>query len=777
MATDLPDPSSLKTWEDAFQYPIPTVHRLEQQLRQDLSVSRERLRNLVGASYRDLLGTAEMIIEMHGDVRRVDDNLAHISEKCNSRVFENAGRNFKDWDCRVKASDQRQFMLESLLRLLESCPVVMSRILRKRGSVLLAAKVLVLSRLLHKVLSQSPESSPAIETIRSQLATLRSRLLRYIDRRLGSVEGETSDLVEAMWAFSMATSSSTSDVLKHFHHVRLEAMNARLESSGGDHSRILSALRLYARTLQDTQDVFPKRLADKLSSIKARSLLKDAELRAVVELNLDFYEQWLPGEIRSFTPWIRHDDLQAKDTRNQLEQWADHAFSTLIHGLRAQLSIVEDFRILIQTRNDLLTSWFEVKSEVKDSASGDRLEKIRMAANDRIVQLVHAKARRLHLVVTEISAVLQDRRSGARDVRHELWNLSVRSMDMENGAKMLRQSVVDRSHGRSDGVRRVMNSYSAWLSFIEEVTGVIKEMKDRRWDEDLDEEEDDDGLASRNTLLSQVDPEMVQHELKDGLGKAFGELQETINGNITGIGPEGYDQATFLLRVSREIRSRMPAQCEMKGFGMAMVPRLHEMVAHGTLVVPMKDYSSRLESSTSGIVTRALWEGSPPLPVQPSPGTFQLLYGMINAMAQQGQDLWSPDARTALKVVVRGQVANQMEDLTRRFTEELQTESVPDKKVDLSRSESKDKAGSDDTPVESKEDEKAAGQQTTLVQSLYDVLLLQMAFAWPKTGTDEDVLDRLEGSLRKRVDASEERLRKSATEYWKRTHLLFDLLT
>lgn len=48
MATEGPDPQSLKSWEDAFQYPIPTVRRVEQELRRDIASNKEKLRALVG---------------------------------------------------------------------------------------------------------------------------------------------------------------------------------------------------------------------------------------------------------------------------------------------------------------------------------------------------------------------------------------------------------------------------------------------------------------------------------------------------------------------------------------------------------------------------------------------------------------------------------------------------------------------------------------------------------------------------------------------------------
>ena len=48
MATDVPDARSLGSWEEAFQHPIPTVRRVEQELRRDIANNREKLRSLVG---------------------------------------------------------------------------------------------------------------------------------------------------------------------------------------------------------------------------------------------------------------------------------------------------------------------------------------------------------------------------------------------------------------------------------------------------------------------------------------------------------------------------------------------------------------------------------------------------------------------------------------------------------------------------------------------------------------------------------------------------------
>ena len=48
MAAEAPDPKTFRSWEEAFQYPIPAVRGMEKQLRRDIDSNREKLRTLVG---------------------------------------------------------------------------------------------------------------------------------------------------------------------------------------------------------------------------------------------------------------------------------------------------------------------------------------------------------------------------------------------------------------------------------------------------------------------------------------------------------------------------------------------------------------------------------------------------------------------------------------------------------------------------------------------------------------------------------------------------------
>lgn len=48
MTSPKQDVKELKSWEEAFKYPVSTTRQIEKQLRSDIVVNKERLRTLVG---------------------------------------------------------------------------------------------------------------------------------------------------------------------------------------------------------------------------------------------------------------------------------------------------------------------------------------------------------------------------------------------------------------------------------------------------------------------------------------------------------------------------------------------------------------------------------------------------------------------------------------------------------------------------------------------------------------------------------------------------------
>ncbi|KAL8771268.1 MAG: hypothetical protein Q9209_003173 [Squamulea sp. 1 TL-2023] len=104
MSGEAPNPKAFGSWEDAFQYPIAAVRGMERQLRNDIGSNCEKLRSLVGTSYRDLLGTAESIIEMNEQMQQVESYLSDMGIRCNSRLLDKKAANFRAWDSDSKAT-------------------------------------------------------------------------------------------------------------------------------------------------------------------------------------------------------------------------------------------------------------------------------------------------------------------------------------------------------------------------------------------------------------------------------------------------------------------------------------------------------------------------------------------------------------------------------------------------------------------------------------------------------------------------------------------------
>jgi len=48
MSSQIPDPRTLETVDDAFKYPVVSVRGMEKKLRRDMDENHEKLRNLVG---------------------------------------------------------------------------------------------------------------------------------------------------------------------------------------------------------------------------------------------------------------------------------------------------------------------------------------------------------------------------------------------------------------------------------------------------------------------------------------------------------------------------------------------------------------------------------------------------------------------------------------------------------------------------------------------------------------------------------------------------------
>ena len=704
-------------------------------------------------------------------------------------------------------TDTDRYEFASQMAVLKSCPEAISRLLRKSSSVLLAAKVLVVSRLLHMKLSQRSKPPPYLENLRNRLGALRRRLLAVIDKQMKSLDTSSNALIEAMCAFSLATSSSPIDVLRHFHHARLEAMSEQLQNESNSREGILGAMQVYIRTLRDTRASFPTVIAQALENLKSRPLFQSHDLHALIELNLDLHGRWIGDDIRTFTPYIRLDDLQRSKSEEALEQWAGRGLSSLIKDLRQNLENLDDTPRVMDLRRRLFELWFCSQHQCKGIEPSEVVDGLRDAFNSRWKNLTQTQIQSLESVGSLIRTIAGSQSAGIARDNQSLWDSSILSMDTNNGAKAFRESLIARYQGNNEAFRIVSEKYTAWLQRAQSIEATIASAQAIRWEDNMaDLDEVDDILNDKQALLSEDDPRSLQEHYSNAVQTAFGELELSINA-LTKILCETKDgqSAVFLLRCWRDLRQRMPSSYGGHTLGLASIAQLQKVLVISALDIPVQRGKHRIRKAirTSKVPGRLLWDGDPPLPILPSPWAFRLLREVVTSMAALGSDVWSADAINRLKEELGSSMLKIVAGLDSgkprsngRAAELDENPGNGSKDQDiLEQAEESDRLASSgigaESPVESTRTPKSLTNgdvHESPIGGTVSRVKLQQAFDmfYLAYATRTTHSDRTEGGVETMVSKSttdlditpesNNRMKRSAEEYWKRTSLLFALL-
>lgn len=906
----IPDLSTLLSSAQIFSsnYPLPHIRAIHKALHAEIDDKQSRLRTQVGGSYRELLGTADTIVQMRGDMESVQATLGRMGGRCGRQVVKEKMGGLKKWD---ESEDMHNTSRREAARvkILEGCVLAVQKLLRReekaagrdtkkmRGGkveekeavmskgdkLLVAAKVCVLGRLLVKTFERegihTEASRTAVKSADRSLTVLRDRLLRCIDSVLVSVNEKLtprSDLLKALSAYSLHTSSGARDTLRHFLEVRGSALSLSIINNNWEGQQsaavrtpkdILRRLNLYAKTLQDVQALTPNKLADALNGLKKKALLADDAVRAIEGLRLDIYSRWCGDEIRYYTPFIRHDDLQAESVNGLLSEWAPVHRDVFIDDLDKTVKSMSEFKAIVDLRTSVLRLWIAESSRVRyDFASKDdndsspddmpistsMFSQIRSTINNHLLSVIDTKVHKLRLVGSEASAALAAWREGTTDAHLSLWDPSAFSgidLTIPSGgpsgsggaAQQFASEVISRLYGRNDAVSKAVASYKSWFHVIDDVGSVVEQLRRQRWENDLeDEEEEEEGdmmmvedeetIEQRHQLLSRVDPERLTTHLSASLVKAFAALDEHLTDLWTQQrdGPNNGQIAMYLLRLLRDIRSRLPDQPQIpmgaaaaaaedssiKAFGLPTIPSLHTSLARTVLVSPVDEFVT-VALARKTVVGRGLWEGSPELPTSPSPGMFRFLRSLSAAMADAGADLWSPAAVRELKKEVRQEVCKVWLEAARGVLEEAERQewergeketSKEGDEEEVKKEEGEnggEEGGKEDKEEETDEEAKKTQAEEALaakaeaeklqkqqqeeaekgnqqrrdlfVQWLFDIIYLGIFLDGSKG--DFNAVANTVFQHSGLDPGAKGRLVKAAQEYYKRTQLLFGLLT
>lgn len=835
MAT--PDISTLNSASDVFapSHTLPQIRAIHKTIHAQLDEKAARLRSQVGGSYRELLGTADAIVRMKEGNDEVQSVLEGMGARCGRSavgVKVTGMASFVDEDESEEGGSRTGEAAR--LQLLDGCMLAVSRILRggdvaggleALGSgdrLILATKLLILARLLIKSFGEhagDKQTRAALASAEKNRLALRRKLSRCVGRvleRCGSEETGREDILKALAAYSLATNSGARDSLKHFLGVREKAMRSALEIAEDkrdlETADVLAALNFYTKTILDVQAIAPFSLVEGLAGLKKRALLADRTIQKLEILRLDIYERWCGEDVQEFTPFIRHDDLDGKQAKEMLMAWADTGRDVLVAGLEKALGAMSEFKNIVELRTKVLQLWIKDGSRARGFDPSGMLDRLRRAVNARLLDVLETKVNKLHLVGSEVAATLESWREGSTDVQQDLWDESSYDMELSGGATAFLQDVMARMYGRNDAVSKAVNCYGSWRHVIDDVGSVVEQLRKQRWDDDVEDLEDDEVIEARQEALSREDPTALKQRLDASLETAFAKLEERFKAlwGERADGPHSGRMAMFFVRVLRDVRASLPPMDSVRGFGLEMVPSLHGRVAREVCGPPVDEFVGGPLARRS-VVGRALWEGEPEAPSVPTPGMFLFLRDLSKGMGDAGMDLWSPAAVKVLKGVVserickswreavealedlsEGEGSRQMEEKTTEGGGEERSEEgdeAQEKSGEVDEEgagdEAQDKdAGPDEAGETEKEtgSDKRAGDNTgtderreLLTQWYFDISYFKCCFA---LGEPEKWEGLLEAVLEKSGldDGMRQRLEKSAGEYWKRTSLLFGLL-
>ncbi|KAJ5375536.1 hypothetical protein N7517_007542 [Penicillium concentricum] len=800
MAPEAPDPQSLKSWHDAFQYPIPTVRRVEQELRRDITSNKEKLRALVGTRYRDLVGTAETIVAMNRDIQDVESILADVGRRCNPRIIERKHvhlRQIKTGDAEkgtitspgenqelvadIVSIDAEKHAFGAQLSLLHRCTTSISRLLRRRSSLLLIAKILVVSRLLHKTLSQHEALPPFIDDLRNQLASLRRTLLKRIDQRLASTGATEDTIIESLAAYCLATSSSSDDAIDHFHKVRLDVIVSQLDVSC---ENIPRALQLFVRTLQASKVLRSRQFPDVLSKLKARPLLADPEILSLDGLEVEVLGRWVAPEVKNFTPWIKLSELNRTEGVESTKEWSLQAFERFSEGCQKSLAHSTDFSELLSLRSETVELWLSSWGSTIIHSSVDILESLRNIFNGQLARILNVKAQSLGEVGTQVSSIISDWETIDHNPVGSLWDVDIITAEYTNGAQTFKQTVADRLLGRDEDVSTVLMKYQAWLASIQEVNESIDSLRRTRWTDILVGGEVEDEDIDITPRLNEDDPRHLSDSLQSAVRDAFANLQTSLSSAFKSFeSSHSSEKATFLLRLIRLVRRDIPAGFVSGDFVFSneILPALQKLLAAevvakaGSLSLVPSPKTNPQTGKIKTVPGRSLWEGEPAIPVQPSASSFKLLRRLTSSMDTCGLDLWDPSTVQALKQELK----MKLEAVISSALDDLDSEDPPSKaeiKDDqpaANGDEDKEDETSEKPETQSPDLDQFEGLRDWKVQLFFDSLYLSQMLG--ERNQLAGVVERAQKSSGSSVETVKT-IKKLATEYWTRTELLFGLL-
>lgn len=655
------------------------------------------------------------------------------------------------------------------LGLLNRCSRCLPRISRRGGSLLTAAKVLALSRVLNKSISQSDEAPPVLEPIREQLSLERERLLARIDMHLTRPESDFQHLVDAVCAFCITTSSSSTDGIRHLQDLRLREIKQSLDSSEKRPENFISAFQYYLSSLQMIRKLLGRPLSDTFRELKSQPVLQASDVSTLSDLALESVQSFLPREVLNFVPFLKHQDANQKQLLSALSEWSKISFQDLTTGLVQALADLRKPAEVLEFREKVMGIWLPTSASASVHSKDEIFARLRAMLNDRVQDVIRDEIKSLEAVAEKIGRATQ-RSSSSDQVSLKLWDEELLRAPLGNGCVSFKTGLMDRHLGQSSTSHRITSSMQRWIHKTSDTAERIQILRKRRWIDVIEEDDADDGNApSIERTLQTEDPDIFSSAQSSALNTTLDSFQTSLQALTISLSPSSPIQSViFLLRTLRTVHHILSISPQTQPLKLDTLLSLPKHL-HGLLAKHISRALPKPQLPKSSASQAHLWTGTPLLPTLPSLHVYKFLQALTRAMEEAGTDLWCLEAVAEVKRNVAGNFGGLSSSMTvgsRAVANGVETE--------------KDGA-------EKGEDKDRDIDQIEVIQGVFDGLYLLEALGNRFDGeeeTDGKGLIALMGKAKtelKETDGNKpdeivQILEQRAKAYWTRTSLLFGLL-
>jgi len=614
------------SWQDALEnHSISSVRAFEKQLRTSALRDKEKLRALVGSNYRELLATAEQIVELNVQTRDAEANISSLSEACKPPSY---GRDQERFTHKTELACQLR-LLDVLLRCASSAI--------KQRAVLLSSKIIVIARLLVKHVEDKHGLTRTIHWLQTRLKKIRLKSSHQIDGLLLRPSTPLSILVQSLGAHCLLTSTSSVDAMKHFQDLCLQRL-ASFEDISSNVSHLRQSCHYLIASVVAIKALSGRVVTDLLNELQRHPILQSSEILKTEPLQLDINQDFLPPDIVSFTPYFRRVAPSKAELQSNLQQWVEAATNHLVHRITSTLSdvkLVKTLRMRQEVLEILLPNCFSASLHMTV------LNSIRGVFSKTIVGLIEQHVRELGALGQKLGELRQAEKDNS------LWSSHLIQASTTKRTTTYLRGI----HRLHLGVRSDLEKYfqylRRWLQRFNASKEALQHLARVRWQDKLEEYDDDDEEIAREIVVA-----LSKDDSQTYLGKLNSTLQlETENlirkvGEQTARVVEDVDgdeksndssRITLMLRAVREMHFLLKSLLPTGQFPelLESTTKLHVSLAQTVA----REFSAITEKADGRVISTTVAEDLP------SPLLISVLQNLCLVMLKHGgHDLWNAAA-------------------------------------------------------------------------------------------------------------------------------------